>query len=281
VKLQQKITENFGRGVEYAHPIPIEVSAMPSISAVLIVKNEASKLPDCLKSLSWADEIIVLDSGSTDNTLAIAEEFSAKIYTDTDWQGFGVQRERAASFASSDWIFMIDADERVSPELQASILSAVQQPPAIWFVNRLCWCFGRYIKHSGMHPDWVPRLYPRGQAMFDATRVHERLVNNRQLTERNLSGYLLHHVYDSIRHQQQKAAHYAEEWALQRFAAGKKTSLTTAVLHAVACFLRMYVFRLGFLDGRQGFLLALLLSQSTFSKYAELWQLTSTKNDRR
>ncbi|RYZ86277.1 MAG: glycosyltransferase family 2 protein [Moraxellaceae bacterium] len=252
---------------------------MPSISAVLIVKNEANKLPDCLRSLSWADEIIVLDSGSTDNTLSIAEDFSAKVFVNTEWQGFGVQREQAASHATSDWIFMIDADERVTPELQDSILQAVQQKPAIWFVNRLCWCFGRFIKHSGMHPDWVPRLYPRNQAMYDATRVHERLVNSHHLPEQKLSGHLLHYVYDSIRHQQQKSAHYAEEWALQRVNAGKKTSLTAAALHALACFLRMYIFRLGFLDGKQGFLLALLLSQSTFSKYAELWQLTNTQNE--
>lgn len=247
---------------------------MPSVSAVLIVKNEAQKLPDCLKSLTWADEIVVLDSGSSDNTCAIAAEFSAKVFANTDWQGFGVQRERAAQLATGDWIFMIDADERVTPDLQASILAAVQQGPAIWFVNRLCWCFGRFIKHSGMHPDWVPRLYPRNQAVYDATRVHERLVNSHRLPEQKLSGHLLHYVYDSIRHQQQKSAHYAEEWALQRFKAGKKTSLTGASLHALACFIRMYIFRLGFLDGKQGFLLALLLSQSTFIKYAELWDRT-------
>ena len=246
---------------------------MPSIAAVLIVKNEAKKLPECLESLGWVDEIIVLDSGSTDSTCRIAENFSAKVYTNTDWQGFGIQRERAAQLATSDWIFMIDADERVTPELKKSILDAVQQVPAIWFVNRLCWCFGRFIKHSGMHPDWVPRLYPRNQAVFDATRVHERLVNNNKLPEKKLSGYLLHYVYDSIRHQQQKAAHYAEEWALQRAQAGKPTSLTSASLHALGCFVRMYLLRAGFLDGKQGFLLALLLAQSTFNKYAELWNL--------
>ena len=246
---------------------------MPSISAVLIVKNEEKKLGDCLRSLDWVDEIIVLDSGSTDHTLEIAEKFSAKIIVSNDWQGFGVQRERAAGYASCDWIFMIDADERVTPELQQSIQQAVQLGDAIWQVNRLCWCFGRYIKHSGMHPDWVPRLYPRGQAHYDGTRVHERLVNTHQLPEKKLSGYLLHQVYDSIRHQQQKSAHYAEEWALQRFQAGKKTSLTSAVLHALACFIRMYIVRGGFLDGKQGLLLALLLSQSTFIKYAELWNL--------
>ncbi len=253
---------------------------MPSISAVLIVKNEAQKLPDCLKSLTWADEVVVLDSGSSDNTCAIAADFSAKVFVNTDWQGFGVQRERAAQLATCDWVFMIDADERVTPELQASILAAAQQAPAIWFVNRLCWCFGRFIKHSGMHPDWVPRLYPRNQALYDATRVHERLINTQHLPEQKLSGHLLHYVYDSVRHQQQKAAHYAEEWALQRFKAGKSATLTGASLHAFACFIRMYIFRLGILDGKQGFLLALLLSQSTFIKYAELWHMSKIQNNR-
>lgn len=252
---------------------------MPSISAVLIVKNEARKLSACLHRLQWVDEILVLDSGSDDDTLAIAEAHSARIFVNTDWQGFGVQRERAAQLATSDWIFMVDADEQVTPELQASILSAVQQGDAIWQVNRLCWCFGRFIRHSGMHPDWVPRLYPRGRAIYDETRVHERLVNNQQLPVRKLSGFLLHYVYDSVRHQQQKSAHYAQEWALQRRRAGKTASLGGAILHAFACFVRMYLLRAGFMDGKQGLLLALLQSQSTFAKYAELWQLSLTQSD--
>lgn len=248
---------------------------MPSVSAVLIVKNEAKKLSDCLASVTWADEIIVLDSGSTDDTLALADAFpGTKVFSNHDWQGFGNQRERAAALASCDWIFMIDADERVTPELQASILSAVRQPPAVWSVNRLCWCFGRFIRHSAMHPDWVPRLYPRGSASYDNTRVHEHLVNPNNLPERRLGGILLHYVYDSVRHQKGKAAHYAEEWALQRAQNGKTTSLSAASLHATACFLRMYFLRAGFLDGRAGFLLAVLLSQATFAKYAELWNRT-------
>ena len=248
---------------------------MSSISAVLIVKNEEKKLPDCLASLAWATEIIILDSGSTDSTVELAKKcVNAKVFVNDDWQGFGVQRERAAAFASCDWIFMIDADERVTKELQQSILAAVQQPKAIWQVNRLCWCFGRFIKHSAMHPDWVPRLYPRNAAGYDATRVHERLVNSNKLPVRHLSGNLLHYVYENIRHQQQKAAHYAEEWALQRVLLGRKASLGSASLHALACFIRMYFIRAGFLDGKAGFLLAALLSQATFAKYAELWNRT-------
>lgn len=252
---------------------------MASISAVLIVKNEEKKLADCLKSLQWVDEVVILDSGSTDSTLDIARDFSVnffaniKVSVNKEWQGFGVQRERAAALATSDWIFMIDADERVTEELAQEMKTAVQGQDAVYMVNRLSWCFGRFIKHSGLYPDWVPRLYPRNKAGFDKTRVHERLVNSQQLPVKKFSAHLLHYVYDSIRHQQQKAAHYAEEWACQKAAAGKSASLTKASLHALTCFLRMYIFRGGFLDGKQGFLLATLLSQATFAKYAELWNL--------
>lgn len=246
---------------------------MPRLSAVLIVKNEASKLRACLDSLKWVDEIVILDSGSTDETASIAAEYAACFFQNLDWQGFGIQRQRAAELATGDWIFMIDADERITPELRASIELAMNQDDAVWHINRLAWCFGRFIKHSGMYPDWIPRLYPRGKAKFDETRVHERLVNHLNLPVRKLNGVLLHYIFDSVRHQQQKAAHYAEEWALQKFASGKRTSLFSASLHACACFLRMYVFRVGFLDGPQGYLLAKLLAQATFIKYAELWRL--------
>lgn len=246
---------------------------MPRLSAVLIVKNEAQKLRACLDSLRWVDEIVILDSGSDDETPQIAQEYSTQFYQNTDWQGFGVQRQRAADLASGDWIFMIDADERVTPELRSAIESAINQGDAIWHINRLAWCFGRFIKHSGLHPDWIPRLYPKDKARFDETRVHERLVNHLNLPVRRLKGVLLHYIFDSVRHQQQKAAHYAEEWAIQKFATGKRTTLVSASLHALACFLRMYVVRAGFLDGKQGYLLAVLLSQATFAKYAELWRL--------
>ncbi|MDQ2076528.1 glycosyltransferase family 2 protein [Marinimicrobium sp. ABcell2] len=245
-----------------------------SISAVLIVKNEERKLAACLKSLDWVDEIIVLDGGSDDRSREIAEAAGARVEVRTDWEGFGAQRCRAEALATSDWILAIDADERVTPELQASIRQAITQGPAVYEVNRLCWCYGRYIRHSAMHPDWVPRLYPRGQANYDSTRVHERLRNPNNLPQRRLDGVMLHYVYDNVRHQMQKAAHYAEEWARERADRGQRGSLGSAVTHSLFCFLRMYLLRRGFLDGRAGFLLAMLMSHATFAKYAELWVLT-------
>jgi (heptosyl)LPS beta-1,4-glucosyltransferase len=244
-----------------------------TISAVLIVKNEERKLAACLESLDWVDEIIVLDGGSEDRSREIAQAAGARVEVSTDWDGFGVQRCRAEALATCDWILAIDADERVTPELQASIRQAVTQGAAIYEVNRLCWCFGRYIRHSAMHPDWVPRLYPRGQANYDATRVHERLRNPNALPQRRLDGVLLHFVFDSVRHQMQKAAHYAQEWAQERDERGQRGSLASAVTHSMFCFVRMFLLRRGFLDGRPGFLLAMLMSHATFAKYAELWAL--------
>ena len=248
----------------------------PSLSVVLIVKNERDKLGACLDSLGWADECLVLDSGSDDGSQELARARGARVETRTDWQGFGEQRRRAEALARCDWVFMLDADERVTPRLQASILAAVQTGPAIWEVNRLPQFLGRNIRHSGLHPDWVPRLYPRGQAGYDQTRVHEKLHNPEGLPVRRLDGLLLHPSLDDVAHQMRKSAHYAEEWARERAALGRRASLLQALGHAGFCFVRMYLLRAGFLDGPRGLLLALLQSQATFAKYAQLWALSRT-----
>jgi (heptosyl)LPS beta-1,4-glucosyltransferase len=247
-----------------------------SIAAVLIVKNEAENLGACLASLSWADEIVVLDSGSTDATEAIARAHGARFFRDADWQGFGRQRQRAQALAQSEWIFMVDADERVTPQLRDSIIQCVAQGPAIGSIARLSWCFGRFIRHSGWYPDRVQRLYPKAQAGYDDTRVHERLRNDSRLPVRVLQGDLLHYTYRDLRQYLEKSAHYAQAWAEQSQERGKRGSLTAGVLHGLGCFLRMYVLKLGVLDGRQGLLLALLSAHATFAKYADLWVRTRT-----
>lgn len=250
------------------------MSEPPLLSAVLIVKNEQDKLPDCLASLSFADEIIVLDSGSTDDSCRIAQEFGARVVTATDWQGFGRQRQRAQQLARGRWILCIDADERVSEQLAKEIQTAIQGEDAIYEMNRLSWCFGRFMKHTDMYPDWIPRLYPRELAGFDDTFVHERLQNPNHLPVRRLQGDLLHYVYDSVRHLVTKSALYAEHWAQARAAQGRKGSLLSACVHGFFCFIRMYILRRGFLDGGQGLLVALVMSHATFVKYADLWVRT-------
>ncbi len=249
---------------------------MSSIAAVLIVKNEAENLAACLATLDWADEIVVLDSGSTDETESVARAHGARFFRDDDWQGFGRQRQRAEALVESEWILMVDADERVTETLRDSIRQCVAQGPAIGSMARLSWCFGRFIRHGGWYPDRVLRLYPKGLAGYDDARVHEKLRNDHGLSVRRLQGDLLHYTYRDLRHYLEKSAHYAQAWAQARQERGEKGSLASGVLHAVGCFLRMYVLKLGVLDGRQGLLLALLSAHSTFSKYADLWVRTRT-----
>lgn len=249
---------------------------MSSIAAVLIVKNEAENLNACLETLAWADEIVVLDSGSTDETEAIARAHGARFFRDADWQGFGRQRQRAEALVNSEWILMVDADERVTDTLRESIRQCVSQGAAIGSIARLSWCFGSFIRHGGWYPDRVLRLYPKGLAGYDDSRVHEKLSNDHGLTVRRLKGDLLHFTYRDLRHYLEKSAHYAQAWAQSREERGQRGSLGLGILHAIGCFLRMYVLKLGVLDGRQGLLLALLSSHSTFAKYADLWIRTRT-----
>ncbi|GHE21262.1 glycosyltransferase family 2 protein [Halomonas urumqiensis] len=248
-----------------------------SIAAVLIVKNEQAHLRACLEALSWADEIVILDAGSQDGSQEIAREFTDKVVVNDDWQGFGVQRQRAEALVESEWILMVDADERVTPALRESIQAALDEgTQAIYTLPRLSWCFGAFIRHSGWYPDRVARLYPRGRAGYDDALVHEKLRNPHALPVKPLEGDLLHFTYRDLRHYLEKSAHYAEAWAEQRVARGKRGSLADGLLHGVGCFVRMYLLKAGFLDGRQGLLLALLSAHSTFAKYADLWVRTRT-----
>lgn len=254
---------------------------MATLSVVLIVKNEAEHLAACLDTVSWADEIVVFDSGSTDETLAIARRYTDKVFVDGDWQGFGVQRLRAQQQASADWVLMLDADERVTPALQASIAQVLSEDDRnnVYDVPRLSWVFGRFIRHSGWYPDHVTRLYPRERARYNEARVHEKLHYPPEMEKRALHGDLIHYTYKDLNHYLVKSAHYAEAWAEQRFERGQRSSLSQALLHGVACFIKMYLVRAGFLDGRQGLLLALLSAHSTFVKYADLWVRHQQKSE--
>lgn len=246
---------------------------MASISVVMIVKNEAKVIASCLERLDWADEIIVLDSGSADQSVEIAKRYTDKVFIDTDWQGYGIQRQRAQAYASGDWVLMVDADEQLTAELVENIKQAVRGNDVgkVYALSRLSFCFGRFIRHGGWYPDYVVRLYPRAEASYNAARVHEKLVCPEGLELVRLTGDMLHYTYNDLEHYLVKSAKYAAEWAEQKSQNGKKATLLQGVLHGMGCFLRMYIFRLGFLDGKQGFLLALLSGHSTFAKYAALW----------
>ena len=254
---------------------------MPLLSAVLIVKNEAAILGACLARLDWADEIVVLDGGSGDDTVNIARQYTDKVYVESEWQGYGVQRQRAQSYASGDWILMIDADEHVSAELKKSIQNVTETDDRskAYAIPILPWCFGRFIRHGGWYPAHKVRLYPRDKAGYGDQRVHEKLAFEAGLEVERLQGDLLHYTYRDLEHYLVKSAMYASEWAEQRQQRGKRSSLFQGIIHGTGCFLRMYVFRAGFLDGQQGFLLALLSAHSTFVKYADLWIRRQPESD--
>ncbi|WP_336916492.1 glycosyltransferase family 2 protein [Vibrio cholerae] len=246
----------------------------PTLTVALIVKNEARHLDECLQTVhDWVDEIVVLDSGSHDETEQVARRYTEKFYVNAKWPGFGPQRQLAQSYVQSDYVLWLDADERVTPELKQSILQAVaaNKPDTLYQFARLSWVFGRFIRHSGWYPDRVLRLYPTQLTRYNDALVHEKVHVEPRMKVETLAGDAIHYTYNDVHHYLVKSAGYAKAWADQRQAKGKKASLSQGIVHAVGCFLKMYLLKRGFLDGKQGFLIALLSAHSTFVKYADLW----------
>ncbi|GHY44322.1 glycosyltransferase family 2 protein [Vibrio paracholerae] len=245
----------------------------PTLAVALIVKNEAKHLQACLETVAdWVDEIVILDSGSSDETEAIARRFTDKFFVNTDWQGFGPQRRLAQSYVESDYVLWLDADERVTPELKSSILQAVQndKPNTVYQIDRLTTAFGKQIRYSGWSPDWVTRLYRTQDTQYNTALVHESVEIPSHLTLQSLSGYLQHYTFEYLPQYTAKTQHYMKAWVDQR--EGKKSaSLTSAVLHGFFRFFKMYIVKRGFLDGRHGLLLAILSANTTFTRYADLW----------
>lgn len=246
----------------------------PRLSVVMIAKNAADLLPDCLASLTFADEVVLLDSGSVDNTLEVARAAGVKVFSAADWQGYGIQRQRAQSYATGDYILMIDTDERVTPELQAALrqVLAAPQPSAVYSIARRNYFLGRFMRHSGWYPDRVLRLYERERWQYNSHLVHESLACD-GATVVELQGDLKHLTCRDFAGFQQKQLAYATAWAQERHLMGKKTSLAGIFSHTLGAFVKTLLLRGGVLDGTQGWLLAVVNAQYTFNKYTELWAL--------
>ena len=250
---------------------------MLKLSVVLITYNAAAHLEKCLASVAWADEIIVLDSGSRDATVAICRKYTKKVYFSEDWQGFGVQKNRVLAYAQGEWILSLDADEVVPESLQIEIQQAMQQTEYTAFqLSRLSRFMGRWIHHSGWRPDYVTRLFRQGCAKFSDDLVHEKLeVQHGKLGR--LQSPMLHYTYDSIEQLLEKTNRYSTDSALLHHARGKRGSLRRAIGHGLWAFFRTYVLRRGFLDGREGFLVAVANAEVAFYRYVKLLYLN--KND--
>lgn len=244
--------------------------AQPTLGVALIALNAAPRLAQCLDALAFADQIVLIDGGSRDGTAEIARAHGARVIVETDWPGFGPQKNRALDALDTDWILSIDTDEVVTPELAQSIRQALAAPQAsIYAVDRLSSFCGRWIRHSGWYPDWIPRLFKRGAARFSDDLVHERLVFEGPTAK--LEGTLLHYSYEDFDTVLRKLDAYSSLGAQQRFQNGARSGgLARALPRGLWAFLRTYVLRLGILDGSAGFMIALFNAQTVYYRFLKL-----------
>lgn len=245
---------------------------MSSLSVILITKNEQENIRECLESVRWADEIIVVDSGSTDKTVEYTRKYTKKIF-EREWQGFGATKNFALSKAKGEWVLSIDADERVTPELATEIQKVVQSRTTR-FVGysfpRKAFFLGRWIKHCGWYPGRVVRLFRRNAGTFTDSQVHESLRVAGAVGE--LSADLLHFTDPNLFHYFQKLNRYTSLAVDEMAARNESFSLSQLVFRPLWTFIRMYMIKLGFLDGIEGFILCVLSSCYVFTKYAKLWE---------
>lgn len=243
----------------------------PSTSAILITRNERRNIEACLAGLKWCNEVVVVDNGSCDGTVEIARDVGAKVQIVEDWPGFGRQKNFALDLAKGEWIFSIDADERVTPQLAAEIRRVIALPDALnaYSMPRLSSYCGQFMRHGGWYPDRVVRLFRRGTARFSDDVVHERLLTTGPVGR--LHNPLIHYSYRSLDDVLEKMNRYSSAGAQKLRASGKRASVGVALAKSGWAFFRTYVLRRGFLDGRLGFVLACSVAHETWYRYLKLW----------
>ena len=249
----------------------------PRLSAVLITKNASAHLREYLAALAWADEIVVLDSGSTDDTRAICESARAHFVAAADWPGFGPQKNRAIDLARGEWILSIDADEICTPALRSAIEQAIESeaPFAAYEMSRLSSFCGHFMRHGGWWPDRVTRLWPRGRARFSDDIVHERVIVDGPVGR--LDAHLVHYTYDDLEQALEKANRYSTLGAQLAYKSGKRATLISAIARGAWAFVRGYILRRGFLDGAAGYQLARYNAQTTYYRYLKLAYLSRAR----
>lgn len=228
------------------------------LSVVIITKNEENFITDAIKSALFADEVIILDSGSIDKTCEIAKELGAKIYQN-EWLGFGPQKNRAVELSKNDWVFVLDSDERITEELKNEIVTILKEPQFNgYFIARLNNFFGKNIKNCGLYPDYSIRLFNKNYGKFNDVSVHESVQLKSKAA--HLKNHMIHLAYDSIEEFIQKQNRYS---SLNH----KKKSLFKAIINPYWTFFKLYILKKGFLDGWHGFVISKLYAQYTFWKY--------------
>lgn len=233
------------------------------ISVIIIAKNEADNIRNCLESVQWADEIIVLDSGSTDDTVAISKEYTDKVYC-TDWKGYGIQKERALSHASGKWVLNLDADESVDAQLKQEILNAIHLDEADAYRIPIQMCFyGRPLRYS-YSPKRHIRLFKRAGAQYSDDIVHEKIRLPEDARIRRFKSAIHHQSFRDLSHALYKVNRYSSYTAKTRINQKKSASVAKTIMGTAWMFFRCYILQRGFLDGKDGLVLASINAQGTF-----------------
>ena len=246
---------------------------VPPISAVLIAQNEETHIKDALASVAFCDEVVLVDSGSSDRTCEIAEDAGARVVTNAPWPGFVAQRDLAVRVAKHDWVLALDADERVGAALRAEIEGLRQRgfDRAGYRIPRVALYLGRWIRGTDWYPDWQVRLFDRGQAAWQGDLVHESVAVRGPVGR--LRGELEHHPYTDVSDHLRKIDSYTTLWARQAHAAGRRTNIVDMVAGATWAFFRNYGLKRGVLLGSTGLIVSVLNTHYTFVKLAKLREL--------
>ncbi len=253
---------------------------MPKVSVTIITLNEAAHIAAAIDSVSWADEILVVDSGSTDGTPEMARAKGATVVC-RQWPGWVEQKNFAAGQAAHDWIFSLDADERVPPPLAGEIRELLSGDPPLrgYRVPRVTFHLGKWIRTTDFYPDYQTRLYDRRAARWRGKYVHESVSVDGPVGR--FRHDLEHYSFRDLRDQLDRVNHYTTLAAQQMHEAGRRAGLFDLAIHPPAAFLRNYLLRLGILDGTPGLIISIVNAYSVFLKFAKLWELRRTPNTQR
>jgi glycosyltransferase involved in cell wall biosynthesis len=248
------------------------------LSAAIICQDEADRIEACLESVAWCDEVVVVDSGSTDRTVELAKKYATRVVSHA-WPGYVAQKNFALEQTTGDWILCLDADERVTPALRAAIERALAGPPAVdgFAVRRHVFYLGRWIDHGGWYPDWKLRLVRRGRARWGGVDPHDKLIADGPVAR--LDADLVHLTYRDFADHLRTIDRFSEVVAAQWAREGRRFSIARALLHPPVKFVECWIWKRGFLDGWPGFVIAAASAFYVFAKYVKLFARTRARAD--